>query len=52
MPKTKSTNAPRIPHRTKRLPKSPTGGVELLLIQSVEHLGGRARWSPCGLATR
>lgn len=29
----------RKPHRTKRLPKSPTGGIELLLIQNVDHLG-------------
>jgi large subunit ribosomal protein L9 len=28
-----------VPHRTKRLQKSPLGGVELLLIQSVDHLG-------------
>jgi large subunit ribosomal protein L9 len=38
MPK---TNAKKrvVPHRTKRLQKSPLGGVELLLIQSVDHLG-------------
>ncbi len=29
----------RIPHRSKRLPKGPNGGVELLLVQPVEHLG-------------
>ncbi len=29
----------RKPARLKRLPKGPSGGVELLLIQSVEHLG-------------
>ena len=28
-----------VPHRSKRLPKGPHGGIELLLIQSVEHLG-------------
>jgi large subunit ribosomal protein L9 len=28
-----------VPHRTKRLPKGPHGGIELLLIQNVEHLG-------------
>jgi large subunit ribosomal protein L9 len=28
-----------IPHRNKRLQRSPLGGVELLLIQSVDHLG-------------
>ena len=27
------------PQRAKRLPKGPHGGVELLLIQSVEHVG-------------
>ncbi len=30
---------PDVPHRTKRLPKGPNGGIELLLVQSVEHLG-------------
>jgi len=37
-----ATNLKRIRRpapRTHRLPKSPAGGVELLLIQSVEHLG-------------
>lgn len=29
----------RAPIREKRLPKGPNGGYELLLIQSVEHLG-------------
>ena len=29
----------RIPHRSKRLPKGPHGGIELLLVQSVEYLG-------------
>jgi len=29
----------REPCRLKRLPKGPNGGIELLLIQSVEHLG-------------
>ncbi len=33
------TNSAMIPSRNKRLPKGPHGGVELLLIQSVEHLG-------------
>jgi large subunit ribosomal protein L9 len=28
-----------VPHRTKRLPRSPLGGVELLLVQPVEYLG-------------
>ncbi|HWA98310.1 MAG TPA: 50S ribosomal protein L9 [Pirellulales bacterium] len=34
MPKTQARNA-----RPKRLPKAPNGGIELLLIQSVDHLG-------------
>ncbi len=29
----------RAAHRSSRLPKGPNGGVELLLVQSVEHLG-------------
>jgi large subunit ribosomal protein L9 len=37
MPKTKSPTAK--PIRMKRLPKGPHGGIQLLLIQSVEHLG-------------
>ena len=28
-----------VPHRSKRLPKGPSGGIELLLIHSVENLG-------------
>ena len=28
-----------VPHRAKRLPKGPHGGIELLLVQPVEHLG-------------
>jgi large subunit ribosomal protein L9 len=28
-----------VPHRAKRLPKGPNGGIQLLLIQNVEHLG-------------
>jgi large subunit ribosomal protein L9 len=39
MPKTKSPV--RKPVRLKRLPKGPLGGVELLLIQTVEHLGSQ-----------
>jgi large subunit ribosomal protein L9 len=39
MPKTKSQSSLHVPHRSKRLPKSPNGGIELLLIQAVEHLG-------------
>lgn len=39
MPKTKRHKRRHVPHRTKRLPKGPHGGIELLLIQNVEHLG-------------
>ncbi len=42
MPKTKEkrrAKARTAPHRSKRLPKGPNGGIELLLIQSIEHLG-------------
>jgi large subunit ribosomal protein L9 len=28
-----------LPHRSKRLPKGPNGGIELLLVQSVDNLG-------------
>jgi large subunit ribosomal protein L9 len=35
----KSKNSPATMHRAKRLPKGPHGGIELLLIQPVEHLG-------------
>jgi large subunit ribosomal protein L9 len=38
MPKT-SPHAKRVPRRGKRLPKAANGNVELLLIQSVDHLG-------------
>jgi large subunit ribosomal protein L9 len=38
MPRVKSKKSPTVPHRTKRLPKGPHG-VELLLVQPVEHLG-------------
>jgi large subunit ribosomal protein L9 len=42
MPKAnKTTNKRRVPQRSKRLPKGPQGGIELLLVQSVEHLGGQ-----------
>jgi large subunit ribosomal protein L9 len=37
MPKTKSNGVNRT--RVKRLPRGPRGGIELLLIQTVEHLG-------------
>lgn len=43
MPKTNSAGAPARKktrdHSSKRLPRGPHGGVQLLLIQSVEHLG-------------
>jgi large subunit ribosomal protein L9 len=40
MPKTKNRAQERqVPHRTRRLPRGPHGGIELLLIQDVEHLG-------------
>ena len=35
----KSSGKLAVPHRTKRLARHPLGGVELLLIQSVDHLG-------------
>jgi large subunit ribosomal protein L9 len=38
MANTKSKKKPTVPHRTKRLAKGPHG-VELLLVQHVEHLG-------------
>lgn len=42
MPRTrekKQRRARTAPHRSKRLPKGENGGIELLLIQSVDHLG-------------
>ena len=39
MPKTKTKKTRRSPKGFKRLPKGPNGGVELLLIQSVDHVG-------------
>jgi large subunit ribosomal protein L9 len=39
MSQVKSKRAKTVPHRSKRLPKGPHGGVELLLVQPVEHLG-------------
>ena len=39
MANTKSKKKATVPHRTKRLPKGPHGGIELLLVQPVEHLG-------------
>lgn len=38
MPKTSAPAARRAP-KIKRLPKGPNGGIELLLIQAVDHLG-------------
>ncbi len=38
MANTNLKKKPTVPHRTKRLPKGPHG-VELLLVQPVEHLG-------------
>ena len=39
MTKTKTKKKRHVPHRSKRLPKGLHGGIELLLVQSVEHLG-------------
>ena len=39
MTKTKAKKKRKVPHRSKRLPRGPLGGIELLLIQPVEHLG-------------
>jgi large subunit ribosomal protein L9 len=41
MAKTTAKKKPRLPHRGKRLPTGPRGGVELLLVQPVEHLGNQ-----------
>ncbi len=41
MPKTEQKKQRRRSVRSKRFPKGPNGGVELLLIQSVENLGGQ-----------
>src|SRR5665811_874934 len=38
MAQVKSKKTLTVPHRTKRLPKGPHG-IELLLVQPVEHLG-------------
>jgi large subunit ribosomal protein L9 len=40
MSQVKSKKCCKVPHRTKRLPKGPHG-VELLLVQAVEHLGNQ-----------
>ncbi len=39
MTQTKTKKTRHVPHRSKRLPKGLHGGIELLLVQSVEHLG-------------
>jgi len=39
MTKTKNQKKRKAPHRSKRLPRGPQGGIELLLVQPVEHLG-------------
>jgi large subunit ribosomal protein L9 len=39
MANSKSKKSPSAPRRMKRLPKGPHGGIELLLVQPVEHLG-------------
>ncbi|HUT13130.1 MAG TPA: 50S ribosomal protein L9 [Thermoguttaceae bacterium] len=39
MTKTNGQKKRKVPHRSKRLPRGSHGGVELLLIQPVEHLG-------------
>jgi len=37
--KTHTKKRRQVPHRSNRLPRGPHGGIELLLIQSVEDLG-------------
>lgn len=39
MPTTKNQKKNRVSGRNKRLPRGPNGGIALLLIQDVEHLG-------------
>ncbi len=39
MIKTQSSRKKQSPHRSKRLPRGPNGGIELLLVHSVENLG-------------
>lgn len=41
MATTKQKKLKRKPTRAKRLPKGPHGGIELLLIQGVEHVGAQ-----------
>jgi len=37
----KQARKPKVPRHGKRLPRGPNGGIELLLIQSVDHLGSQ-----------
>jgi large subunit ribosomal protein L9 len=39
MPNTTANKLRKHSHRNKRLPKAPNGGIELLLVQTIEHLG-------------
>lgn len=39
MPKAKKAKKRAVPHRSKRLPKGPNRGIELLLVQTVDKLG-------------
>jgi large subunit ribosomal protein L9 len=39
MAETQTAKKQTVHHHNKRLPKGPHGGVELLLVQSIEHLG-------------
>ena len=41
MSTTKQKKLKRNPSQGKRLPKGPNGGIQLLLIQNVEHLGSQ-----------
>lgn len=41
MPQTRAQKKRKLPHRSKRLPVGPQGGIELLLVQPVEHLGNQ-----------
>ncbi|MEN6449802.1 MAG: 50S ribosomal protein L9 [Thermoguttaceae bacterium] len=41
MPRVKTKKTATTPHRVKRLPRGPHGGVELLLVQTIEHLGSQ-----------
>jgi large subunit ribosomal protein L9 len=42
MARTRASKRERtVPHRSRRLPVGPRGGIELLLVQPVEHLGSQ-----------